>query len=127
MLDFFSVVENSRAARSLYLIYWGAYVDLTIGKAKEFLEFGRCTQVDSEAISNEILRIIKKADLVIMNCRGQGYDGTSNMSSETAINIILLGQGVSGQCRSKLRNIDWEIFWKTGALELAVKILEKHL
>ena len=127
MLDFFSVVENSRAARSLYLIYWDAYVDLTSGKAKEFLEFGRCAQVDSEAISNEILRIIKKADLVIMNCRGQGYDGTSNMSSETAINIILLGQGVSGQCRSNLRNIDWEIFWKTGALELAVKILEKHL
>ena len=127
MLDLFSVVENSRAARSLYLIYWGAYVDLTSGKAKEFLEFGRCAQVDSEAISNEILRIIKKADLVIMNCRGQGYDGTSNMSSETAINIILLGQGVSGQCRSNLRNIDWEIFWKTGALELAVKILEKHL
>ena len=37
----------------------------------EFLEFGRSTQVNSEAISNEILRITKKADLDITNCRGQ--------------------------------------------------------
>ena len=37
----------------------------------EFLEFGRCTQVNGEAISNEILRITKKADLDITNCRDQ--------------------------------------------------------
>ena len=81
-------------------------------------------------ISNEILRIIKKADLDIKNCRGQGYDGARNMSSEAVIYfiyIILLGQDayeVSADLTSKILR---DMFWKTGVLELALKILEKYL
>ena len=40
---------------------------------------------------------------------------------------LLLGQAVWGQCWSNLRNIYWEMFWKTCVLGLAVKILEKCL
>ena len=65
------------------------FVDKSTDIREEFLEFGRCTQVNGEAISNENLRIIKKADLDIMNCRGQGYDGASNMSSEAVIYLYL--------------------------------------
>ena len=57
------------------------FLDKSNDIREEFLEFGRCTQINGEAISNEILRIIKKADLDIMNCHGQGYNGASNMSS----------------------------------------------
>ena len=53
------------------------------------MEFKRCTQVYGEAISNEIFRIIKKADLDITNCHGQGNDGSSNMSSEAVIYFYL--------------------------------------
>ena len=65
------------------------FVDKSNDIREEFLEFGRCTQVNGEAISNEILRIIKKSDLDIMNCRGQGYNGASNMSSEAVIYLYL--------------------------------------
>ena len=65
------------------------FVDKSNDIREEFLEFGRCAQVNGEAISNENLRIIKKADLDIMNCRGQGYDGASNMSSEAVIYFYL--------------------------------------
>ena len=34
------------------------------------------------AIANEIVRLLKKANLDVKNCRGQGYDGASSMSSE---------------------------------------------
>ena len=106
------------------------FVDKPNDIREEFLEFGRCAQVNGESISNEILRVIKKADLDIKNCRGQGYDGASNMSSKAVIYfiyIILLGQGayeVSADLTSKILR---DMFWKTGVLELALKILEKYL
>ena len=61
------------------------FVDKSNDIREEFLKFGRCTQVNGESISNEILQIIKKADLDIMNCHGQGYDGASNISSQAVI------------------------------------------
>ena len=49
---------------------------------KEFLEFGRCEQPSDEVIATEIIRVLETSNLDIKNCRGQGYDGASNMSSE---------------------------------------------
>ena len=65
------------------------FVDKSNDIREEFFKFGRCTPVNGEAISNETLRIIKKANLDIMNCHGQGYDGASNMSSEAVIYFYL--------------------------------------
>ena len=55
-----------------------------------------------QKISNEILRIIKNADLDIMNCRGQGCDGASNMSSEAVIYLHLYHSIRAGCLRSVL-------------------------
>ena len=49
---------------------------------EEFLEFGQCKRIDGKPIAEEILYILKKIGLNVNNCRGQGYDGTANMSSE---------------------------------------------
>ena len=52
------------------------------GIREEFIEFGECEQVNGEAIANEIIRLLEKANLDVKNCRGQGYDGASSMSSK---------------------------------------------
>ena len=49
---------------------------------EESVEFGKCEHVNGEAIANEIVRLLEKANLDVKNCRGQGYDGASSMSSE---------------------------------------------
>ena len=58
------------------------FVDDKKNIREEFLEFGKCARVTGEAISNQIIHIIKKVGLDIKDCRGQGYRGASNMSSE---------------------------------------------
>ena len=58
------------------------FVDDKKNIREEFLEFGKYTRVTGEAIANQIIHIIEKAGLDIKDCRGQGYDGASNMSSE---------------------------------------------
>ena len=78
------------------------FVDKSNDIREEFLEFGRFIQVNGEVISNEILRIMKKADLDFMNCRGQGYDRASNMSSEAVIYLCLYHSIRAGCLRSVL-------------------------
>ena len=56
-----------------------AYDVLEFLEREEFLEFGKCTRVTGEAIANQIIHIIEKAGLDITDCRGQGYNGASNM------------------------------------------------
>ena len=51
---------------------------------EEFLEFGRCEQLSGNVIANEIIRVLEKSNLDIKNCRGQGHDDASKMSSEAA-------------------------------------------
>ena len=58
------------------------FVDANHDIREEFLEFGVCKRITGEAIANEILHLIGTAGLDISNCRGQGYDGAANMSSE---------------------------------------------
>ena len=58
------------------------FVDDKKNIREEFLEFGKYTRVTGEAIANQIIHIIEKAGLDIKDCRGQGYDGANNMSSE---------------------------------------------
>ena len=59
------------------------FVDKECNIREEFLEFGKCVQTNGESIFKELMRIIEKAGLDIELCCGQGYDGSSNMSSET--------------------------------------------
>ena len=58
------------------------FVDKNNNIREEFLEFGRCEQLSGKVIANKIIRVLGKSNLDIKNCRGQGYEGVSNMSSE---------------------------------------------
>ena len=49
---------------------------------EEFLDF-RCTdRITGQVISSLILEKLEQWGLDILNCRGQGYDGASNMSAQ---------------------------------------------
>ena len=56
-----------------------ADIDGTIHE--EFLGFISLERITGEAIASAILDVLPKWNLNIKNCRGQGYDGASNMSS----------------------------------------------
>ena len=58
------------------------FVDDDSNIREEFLEFGQCKRIDGKSIAEEILYILKKVGLDVNNCRGQGYDGAANVSSE---------------------------------------------
>ena len=82
-LKLFSVlgdeVENHKVEQLPICI---RFVDKNNKISEEFLEFGRCEQLNGKVIVTEIIRVLEKSNLDIRNCRGQGYDGGSNMSSE---------------------------------------------
>ena len=59
------------------------FVDKECNIREKSPEFGKCVQTNGESIFKELMRNIEKAGLDIELCRGQGYDGASNMSSET--------------------------------------------
>ena len=85
---FFSILAGEvESHHDEQLLICVRFVDKSNDKSEEFLEIGRCTQINGEAISTEILRIIKKADLYIMNCCSQGYQRVSNMSSGVVISL----------------------------------------
>ena len=58
------------------------FVDDDDNIREEFLECGQCKRIDGKSIAEEILYVLKKVGLDVNNCRGQGYDGAANMSSE---------------------------------------------
>ena len=60
------------------------FVDKKCNIREEFLEFGKCEQTNGEFVFKEIMRVIEKNNLNIEFCRGRGYDGVANMSSQAA-------------------------------------------
>ena len=58
------------------------FVDKNNNIREELLECGRCWQLSGKVIPTEIIKVLEKSNLFIKNCRGQGYDGASKMSSE---------------------------------------------
>ena len=59
------------------------FVDKECNIREEFLEFDKYEQRNGESVFKETMRIIEKNNLNIEFCRGQGYDGAANMSSQT--------------------------------------------
>ena len=49
---------------------------------EEFLTFVPLEWITGEAISQAILQFLQESKIPTSNMRGQGYDGTSNMSSD---------------------------------------------
>ena len=57
------------------------FVDSEMQIREEFLDFIIVERITRESLSTTILERLQKWGLDIRNCKGQGYDGSSNMSS----------------------------------------------
>lgn len=60
---------------------------------EEFLDFITVERITGEALASAILLCLREWGIPIENCRGQGYDGASNMSSSVC--------GVQGRIREQ--------------------------
>ena len=58
------------------------FVDKECDIREEFLDFESAERITGAVISNLILAKLQQWGLDLLNCRGQGYDGASNMSSQ---------------------------------------------
>ena len=56
------------------------FVDSGGNIREEFLGFHNLQRIAGEAMASSILDTLPQSNLDIKNCRGQGYDGASNMS-----------------------------------------------
>jgi hypothetical protein len=65
------------------------YVDSSKEINERFVKFVQCERVMGEALANNIEDTLQELGLPLENCRGQGYDGASAMSSQS--------KGVSGR------------------------------
>ena len=85
------------------------FVDIDGTIHKEFLGFLSLERITGEAISSAILDVLPKWNLNINNCRGQGYDGASNMSSvRRGTQALLLEEcplAVYTHCRAHCLNL----------------------
>ena len=75
--------EASDVSNKEQMAFVVRFVDASSSIREEFLDFLYCSDGTSgAALSQLILENLKKLDLDIMKCRGQGYDGAGNMSGE---------------------------------------------
>ena len=80
---FYSIMADevtSHSQEQLALCF--RFVDSQSNIREEFLAFIKLSVITGKAIAKAIIDWIKENGLVIENCRGQCYDGASNMSSE---------------------------------------------
>ena len=69
------------------------YVDSNKEINERFIKFVECDRVTGEALAENIEHTLEEVGLHLENCRGQGYDGASAMSSQV--------KGVSGRILTK--------------------------
>ena len=76
---------------------------------EEFLRFNNLQRITGEEIASSILDILPQWNLDIKNCRGQGYDGASNMSSSRRGTQALIREkspkAVYTHCRAHCLNL----------------------
>ena len=74
------------------------FVDSDGNIHEEFLGFQNLQRITGEAIASSILDTLPQWNLDIKNCRGQGYDGASNMSSSRRGTQALVREKKSKGC-----------------------------
>lgn len=77
--------ESNREQLSVVL----RFVDSNCNIREEFLDFVDTKRITGEVLARKLKETLVKYDLDFQDCRGQGYDGASNMSST--------GAGVQGR------------------------------
>ncbi|XP_044170439.1 zinc finger MYM-type protein 1-like [Acropora millepora] len=85
------------------------FVDSDGNIHEEFLGFQNLQRITGEAIASSILDTLPQWNLDIKNCRGQGYDGASNMSSSRRGTQALIREkspkAVYTHCRAHCLNL----------------------
>ena len=61
------------------------FVDDTDTIREEFLNFVTVDRITGEVLSNTLKEMVVQYGLELKNCRGQGYDGATNMSGEAGV------------------------------------------
>ena len=51
-------------------------------KAEKFVAFRNCSSVTGEAVCQELVTLLSSMNLLLADCRGQGYDGGGNMPGQ---------------------------------------------
>ena len=64
------------------------FIDSNCNIREEFLDFISTERITGEVLAHAIKELLNRFDLVIQNCRGQGYDGASNMSSARVCKVV---------------------------------------
>ena len=79
--DFFSIIcdEYTGISNKEQLAICIRWVDKELEAHEDFLEFYKVPDIDAETIVSAIKDVLLKLQLSIVNCRGQRYDGASNM------------------------------------------------
>ncbi len=84
------------------------FVDNTKSIREEFLDFISTDRVTGEILACNIRSTLVKYGLEFENCRGQGYDGASNMSARHGVQGILSKENNKAlyvHCNSHILNL----------------------
>ena len=85
------------------------YSDLWMGKTirEEFLDFVTVERITGEVLANKLKDMLVSYGLDIGDCRGQGYNGASNMSGKSGVQGRLMAvnpKAIYVHCNSHILN-----------------------
>lgn len=84
------------------------FVDRTNSIREEFLDFIWTDRITGEVLARKIKESLIKYGLDFQDCRGQGYDGASNMSARRGVQGILTAENKKAiyvHCNSHVLNL----------------------
>ncbi len=84
------------------------FVDSDCNIQEEFLDFIKVERITGEVLAREIKNVLARYGLDLQNCRGQGYDGTANMSAANGVQGRLSAENskaVYVHCNSHILNL----------------------
>lgn len=84
------------------------FVDARNEIREEFVDFATAERITGKELASLILNHLQKWGLDIQNCRGQGYDGASNMSAANGVQGIISRenpQAVYVHCNAHVLNL----------------------
>ena len=85
------------------------FVDSACDIREEFLEFVNTDRITGQVLASKIKQALSKWGLDLQNCRGQGYDGATNMlSAERGVQGLLAAENskaVYTHCNGHILNL----------------------
>lgn len=84
------------------------FVDSGCNIREEFLDFIKVERITGEVLAREIKNVLARYGLDLQNCRGQGYDGATNMSGANGVQGLISAENskaVYVHCNSHVLNL----------------------